>query len=247
MSTPATADLTIEQLAVEVGMSVRNIRNHQTRGLLQPPDVRARVGYYNAEHVARLRLIRDLQDDGFNLGAIERLIKRSAGLTARMPELREAIGAYELEEPEVVTLAELTTRLGGARDPADLQRAIDMLLVLPRADGRYEIRSPALIRSGGHAAAAGIPVSAMLELVDAITSDCDAISEQLAQLFLQNVWEPFAAAGQPDEDWDEFIASLHALQPVAFEVMLAVFKQRFARTVERHFGEVLEEHSRRSR
>src|ERR1700704_5824090 len=67
------ADLTVEQLAAAVGMSVRNIRNHHTRGLLPPPDVRARVGYYSAEHVARLRLILDLQADGFNLAAIERL------------------------------------------------------------------------------------------------------------------------------------------------------------------------------
>ena len=71
---PAGAEggLTIEQLAAEVGMSVRNIRNHQSRGLLPAPEVRARVGYYDAEHVARLRLILDLQADGFNLAAIER-------------------------------------------------------------------------------------------------------------------------------------------------------------------------------
>src|SRR4051794_1983831 len=68
------AHLTIEQLAAEVGMSVRNIRNHHTRGLLPPPEVRARVGFYSAEHVARLRLILDLQADGFNLTAIERLL-----------------------------------------------------------------------------------------------------------------------------------------------------------------------------
>ena len=38
--------LTIEQLAGESGMSVRNIRAHQARGLLAPPEVRMRVGYY---------------------------------------------------------------------------------------------------------------------------------------------------------------------------------------------------------
>src|SRR3981081_4924699 len=72
-------DLTVEQLAAEVGMSVRNIRNHHTRGLLPPPEVRARVGYYNSEHVARLRLILDLQADGFNLASIERLMSASGG------------------------------------------------------------------------------------------------------------------------------------------------------------------------
>ena len=44
--------LTIEQLAAETGMSVRNIRSHQARGLLAPPEVRMRVGYYGPEHVA---------------------------------------------------------------------------------------------------------------------------------------------------------------------------------------------------
>ena len=44
--------LTIEQLAAASGMSVRNIRSHQARGLLAPPEVRLRVGYYGLEHVA---------------------------------------------------------------------------------------------------------------------------------------------------------------------------------------------------
>ncbi|HKH63963.1 MAG TPA: helix-turn-helix domain-containing protein, partial [Solirubrobacterales bacterium] len=73
---PATreADLTVEQLAYETGMSVRNIRNHQSRGLLPPPEVRARIGYYGPEHVARLRLIQEMQSEGFKLSAISRLI-----------------------------------------------------------------------------------------------------------------------------------------------------------------------------
>jgi len=62
-----SSDLTIEQLAARSGMSVRNIRAHQARGLLAAPEVRLRVGYYGPEHVAQLRLIRELQADGFNL------------------------------------------------------------------------------------------------------------------------------------------------------------------------------------
>src|ERR1700752_1139904 len=76
-------DLTIEQLAAEVGMAVPNTRNHHSRGLLPPPEVRARVGYYNSEHVARLRLILDLQADVFNLAAIERLLSGTDVLAQR--------------------------------------------------------------------------------------------------------------------------------------------------------------------
>src|SRR5436190_14096546 len=106
-------DLTIEQLAAETGMSVRNIRNHHTRGLLPPPEVRARVGYYNAEHVARLRLILDLQADGFNLAAIERLLSGSDGLASRLLGLRRAVTTpFEPERPEVITAEELDNRFG---------------------------------------------------------------------------------------------------------------------------------------
>jgi len=94
-------------------MSVRNIRNHHTRGLLPPPEVRARVGYYNADHVARLRLILDLQADGFNLAAIERLLSGSDGLAQRLLGLRDAVTTpYEAETPQVISSDELADRFG---------------------------------------------------------------------------------------------------------------------------------------
>src|SRR3981081_4606646 len=105
------ADLTVEQLAAAVGMSVRNIRNHHTRGLLPPPEVRARVGYYSPEHVARLRLILDLQADGFNLASIERLLSGSDGLAERLLGLRKAVTTpFEPEQPEFITAEELDKR-----------------------------------------------------------------------------------------------------------------------------------------
>src|SRR5215218_11454095 len=66
--------LTIGELAAAAGMTVRNIRNHQSRGLLPPPELEARTGYYGAEHLERLRLIQAMQADGFNLEAIRRLL-----------------------------------------------------------------------------------------------------------------------------------------------------------------------------
>ena len=51
-------------------MTVRNIRAHQSRGLLPAPQVRGRTGFYGPEHEARIDLIRELQADGFKLEAI---------------------------------------------------------------------------------------------------------------------------------------------------------------------------------
>ena len=71
------ADMTIDELARASGMTVRNIRAHQSRGLLPAPEVRARTGYYGPQHVARLQLIQELQGEGYNLAAIKHLLERS--------------------------------------------------------------------------------------------------------------------------------------------------------------------------
>ena len=46
--------LTIDELARRTGMTVRNIRAHQSRGPLPPPEVRGRTGYYSEGHVGRM-------------------------------------------------------------------------------------------------------------------------------------------------------------------------------------------------
>lgn len=66
--------LTLEELTARVGMSVRNIRFYTTKGLVPPPIRRGRSGYYTDSHVARLELVRELQNHGFTLTAIERYV-----------------------------------------------------------------------------------------------------------------------------------------------------------------------------
>src|SRR3954466_3181191 len=117
------AALTIDELAQRTSMTVRNIRAHQSRGLLPPPDVRGRTGYYGPEHIARIELIRELQSEGFNLESIRRLLSDAGsgsdeGLRST-PAPREP---FEDEEPQIVEAAELATRWQ-ADDPKLLERA----------------------------------------------------------------------------------------------------------------------------
>src|SRR3954468_19004507 len=102
------ANLTVEQLAYETGMSVRNIRAHQSRGLLPPPEVRARIGYYGPEHVARLKLIREMQAEGYNLRSIKRLLEGASGAVEEaLGFKRAALAPFGEEEPEFATLEQL--------------------------------------------------------------------------------------------------------------------------------------------
>jgi DNA-binding transcriptional MerR regulator len=242
---PPPNELTIEQLAAEVGMSVRNIRNHHTRGLLPPPEVRARVGYYNAEHVARLRLILDLQADGFNLAAIERLLSGSDGLAARLLGLRRAVTTpFEAEQPEVITADELDKRFGELSEK-DVERVRKLKLIVPLGDGRFEAPSPALLRAAEQVIALGIPLHAALSLSDRVSRDADSIARSFTKLFLRELWEPFDQAGQPEEGWDELIESVDALRPLASEALLALFKLRMTAQLEEAFGKVIEHQSKR--
>jgi DNA-binding transcriptional MerR regulator len=66
-------ELTIDQLARRTGSTTRNIRAHQTAGLLPAPRLDGRTARYDATHLERLRAIERLQDQGFSLAAIRAL------------------------------------------------------------------------------------------------------------------------------------------------------------------------------
>jgi DNA-binding transcriptional MerR regulator len=238
-------DLTIEQLAAAVGMSVRNIRNHHSRGLLAPPEVRSRVGYYSAEHVARLRLIQDLQADGFNLAAIERLLSGSENLAGRLIGLRAAVTApFDPEKPEVVTREELEQRFGQA-SPKDLERVRRLRVLVPLGEDRYEVTSPALLDAAEQVLALGISLRTTLALIERVSRDCDSVSRSFTKLFLKELWEPFEREGQPEERWDELIGAVDSLRPLASEALLALFKLRMTGQLEEAFGKVVEHQAKR--
>ena len=126
------AAFTIDELARETGMTVRNVRSHHARGLLPPPEVRGRTGFYGTEHVERLRLIQELQSEGLKLAGIKRLLGDSG---ERLLALKRAAGEPP-EPPEVVTAQELGAALAarGRGRPAQALGEGDQARS-PRPDG----------------------------------------------------------------------------------------------------------------
>jgi DNA-binding transcriptional MerR regulator len=239
------ADLTIDELARRTGMTVRNLRAHQSRGLLPPPEVRGRTGYYGAEHVARVELIKELQADGFNLEAIRRLIENAGGSTSEVLRFtRAARETFEDESPDVVTVDELAGRWGEAGSAELLERAIALGLLRPLGDGRFEDLSPRLGRAGEELAALGVAPDVALEALERLRKHADAVSELFVELFLEHVWRPFDDAGRPPERWPEVREALERLRPLAGDALMAVFGLAMGDAVERAFGEVLERSSR---
>ncbi|HET8814124.1 MAG TPA: MerR family transcriptional regulator [Solirubrobacterales bacterium] len=239
-SSSPQATLTVEQLAYETGMSVRNIRNHQSRGLLPPPEVRARVGYYGPEHVARLRLIQEMQAEGFKLSAISRLIGEHGADADRFVGLRQAISApFATEQPEVYTRAELIERFG-TDDDRLLEKAQKLGLLIDLGEERYEAPSPALVRAAEEVLAMGIELPAALAVIEKLNRNAQASARTFVNLFVDELWKPFDDAGRPEDRWEEIIGAVGRLRPLAVEALNATFRLILTAEIEKAFGEVLE-------
>src|SRR3954447_10887523 len=231
------SELTIDQLAQKTGMTVRNLRAHQSRGLLPPPDVRGRTGYYGPEHIARVELIKELQADGFNLEAIRRLIENARGSTQDVLRFtRTARAAFDDEEPEVSTLADLARQWGDAGSPELLERAVSLGLLPLLAGGRGEERSPGLGRAGAELSRLGIPAERALDVLESLRRHADGVARTYVDLFLDQVWRPFDAAGRPAERWPDVLEALERLRPLAAESLLAMFQLAMTDHVEEAVG-----------
>jgi DNA-binding transcriptional MerR regulator len=152
---------TIEQLADMVGMTPRNIRAHQARGLLPPPRLAGRLGYYDGHHVARLRLIKQLQALGLNLSAIEYILRDEAMFAAILQERRGQPGGDPTSAH--VPLAEASMDRIRALDPELPGRLVELGLLGQRADGTY-VCDAVSVAAGAALFNRDVPVGVLVQL-----------------------------------------------------------------------------------
>ena len=236
-------EYTIDHLAQASGVTVRNIRAHQSRGLLPPPKVRGRTGFYTVEHLDRLRLIAEMQADGFNLNSIKRILENlpegSAGQVLGFEHaLREP---WADERPEVVTVDSIAGLAAGGTEDALLKKAIKLGLVVPLGEDRFEVPSPTLLAVGPELESLGVDLETRLATLEKIQKHTEGVSQAFIDLFLEYIWKPFHEAGRPDEEWPRVHDALQRLRPIATQVLLAAFGQSMSRGVDAAFGKALEE------
>jgi DNA-binding transcriptional MerR regulator len=237
MSKPAKGEMTIRELAERTGMTVRNVRAHQTRGLLPPPVVRGRTGYYNEEHVARIALTREMQADGLNLEAIRRVLESGEGSATEIVDFARALRApFEDETPEIVEASELADVWGtaaGEPDPELMRRAEKLGVVRALPDGRVEVISPRLQRAAVALAELGVGPDGALAAAEKLRRHADGVARTFVDLFVKEVWEPFDRAGRPESDWPKVREALDRMRPLASDALLAVFQIAMGEAVEK--------------
>jgi DNA-binding transcriptional MerR regulator len=191
----------VADLAREAGTSVRNVRVYQDRGLLPPPRRVGRIGLYSRAHLARLRLITRLLDRGYTFATIGELFESwSQGHDiADALGLRDAIAApWSEETPVRMSQADLRRRLGRQIDPAALERAVELGLIRP-AGSSFVVPSPRLLEAGAELAAAGVPMSTVLDLAAALRDDMATVAHRFFEVLLTTVSTAREESGEQAE------------------------------------------------
>ncbi len=214
-------------------MTVRNVRAYTSRGLLPPPRLSGRTGFYGPDHVARLTLVREMLDQGYTLAAAEKLI------TAAPSSGTQALGLYhalmmpwQSQEPEVVEPQQLANQAGIVDDAALVDSFVELGLAARLPDGRLRVPNPALLRAAFEVIALGVPPGAVLRLLPQLRAHADAVSELFISVFRDAVWGDFLEAGMPAERWAQMQHTVEQVIPLAGHALLAAFQDSLGSAVD---------------
>jgi len=120
-------ELTIDELAAETGVTVRNVRYYASLGLIPAPVRRGRIAFYGEDHVARLALVRALQEHGFTLQAVERFLRAlPADITPADLAMQRAMITSWTSDPEA--LERVGSELAGLGLSPDLLAATQQVV-----------------------------------------------------------------------------------------------------------------------
>jgi DNA-binding transcriptional MerR regulator len=214
-------ELTVDELAARTGMTVRTLRFYASEGLLPPPQRRGRVAYYDARHRLRLDLIRTLQEHGYTLSAIQRVLNRipvdaapaeyavqSAVLTPWLPDQTEEIDRAGLER-----------RIGQRIEDDQVDYLVAVGAIERRPDGRFRA-SPAMLGHAAELMRLPVPQSVLRESASIIDEHATAVANGLTDLFARAIWGPYQRG---EIDHEQVVAILDRMRPLALQGLLGAF------------------------
>lgn len=228
--------LTIDELAGGASMTVRTTRYYATLGLLPPPVRRGRMAYYGPEHVARIELIRALQDHGFTLAAIEKYMNRLSA-DASIEDLaiqRMMLTSWSPSPVEKLTRKQLESRAG--RRLGDEQ--IDVLvksMVLAEDEGSYVVRPG--FEVGVELLDFDIPVEGVLEAGEAIERHMKALADELTAITRRNLIEPYRRGKQSDASAARLEADVAKLRTLTLQAVVSGFQRAANNVIRRSFAD----------
>jgi DNA-binding transcriptional MerR regulator len=227
----ADGELTVDELAARTGMTVRTVRFYASEGLLPPPRRRGRIAYYDDRHRMRLDLIRTLQEHGYTLAAIERVLARIPhDATPAEYGVQSAVLAPWLPgQTEELDRAALERRIG--RRIEDEQ--IDYLAAvgaLERVEGGRFRASPSLLGHAVELLHLPVPQGILDESAAIIQEHAAAVADGLTEVFARGIWGPYQRG---EISSDQVVEILHRMRPLALQGLVGAFGQAADRAARR--------------
>lgn len=231
----ASADqMTIDELAQRSGTPSSTIRLYQSKGLLPPPKREGRVGYYGPQHLVRMQLISQLQEDGFSLAGIGRLLRawqEGQALDELLGLEAQVAAAWGAPEPLILTATELAERLPGELSIELAEHAIGLGLM--RVDGEtVVIDDPRFLEVGSQLAALGVPLAETLDEYEHLKGLMDEVAAHFAVLFRRHIWSRFVESGLPEGEVPDVLINLQHLSQLAQTIVASSLRESLKRAAE---------------
>ncbi|WP_405136743.1 MerR family transcriptional regulator [Nocardia sp. NBC_01388] len=227
-------EYTIDELARAAGTTVRSVRVYHERGVLQPPQVKGRTGYYGPEHLKRVHTISRLLDRGIKLNGIKELL----AAWDRGDDLGDVLGVGDPGEPgavsvaagDTISAAELQEYFGSA--PNGLARVVAAGVYEPVDAATYRVADRELARFVDQLTAVGVSAADALTELEKLRADCDRMARRVADLIHRTAWESYRNSDRTVADIAELAESVGVLRSAPVPAVAGVLPRLIARSVE---------------
>jgi len=223
----------MDELARRARVATTTVRLYQNKGLLAGPRLVGRTGYYDETHLARLALIGRLQEQGFSLAGIGRLLAtweegRDLGDLVGVEQQLEAL--LNRRHEIVLDAPELLARFPpDSLTPELIQRAAAAGLVETTEDGRFRVPDRRFLEAGATLTRLGVPASAVLDEWTRLSEITDDIAQRFVAVFVDHLLPDGWSGGAESPQADALATALAQLRQTAGQVLAAALDASIAR------------------
>jgi DNA-binding transcriptional MerR regulator len=179
----------------------------------------------------RLELIRTLQEHGYTLAAIDRVLSRipTDAEPSEYAVQAAVLAPWLPDQTEELDEAALERRIGHRLTDVD-RNHLHLLGALEEVgEGRYRVSSALL----GHAVELmrlPVPSSVLRDSAEIINEHATAVADGLTDVFIKAIWGPYQ---QGELDDEQVVAMLSRLRPLAIQGLVGAFARAADRAARR--------------
>ncbi len=237
--------MTIGELAERSGITIRNLREWRTLGLLPRAEMRGRVGYYPPAVLERVERIKQLHSEGFTLELIRRMLDVGGPAGDDVMRLAEVLrGPFREGEVPPVVLEEW-----GLEEPAALGRAIELGVVREREGGGHEFTTQRIADVAAALREIGLGPDEILDVATEVRALMGQVAQRMEQVWLDHVWAPMESGEPTEAELQRIQSTAERMPSLALDTVVALFTvamekqiaggitRELERQAERTFGE----------